>query len=270
MNKKAIKIAAFFAAVILIVGLGIFANGLVGNPVSKMMASKAAGKYLEKNYSGTDFFVESVSYSFKDGNYYAHIKAPDSEDRYFSLCISPGGKVKYDTYEDITDGTNTARRLEKQYRDLADTVLENSSFPYKSDIQFGELEFIPETYAKNEDVPFYAIIQDELEVDQAYDIRKLGERAGHLILYVDDETVNAQRAGEIMRDIRCLMEEGGVPFYAMDFVLQYPGTGEDGVRREGNVEADNFLCSDIYEEGMTERVEKADAKTKAYYESIDK
>lgn len=268
MKKKALKIAALAAAAVLIAGVGAFANSLVGNPVSRALAAGTAKKHLAKNYAGTDFFVQDISFSFKDGNYYAHIKSPSSIDRYFSLCISMGGRLVRDSYSDVMSGSNTARRLNGAYRELAGTVLESPVFPYPGEIAFGDLAFIPREYAGAEDVPSYALIEEDLETDKLYDIPGLGERAGHLVIYVDDETVSAGRAAEIMLEISRLMEEGGVPFYAMDFVLRRP-RGEDDRRPEGRVEVRQFLRADIYEEGMEERVRAANDAQLAYYAAQD-
>lgn len=269
MKKKALKIAAFTIAMILIVGLGVFANALVGNPISKMLATRTAEKHLKENYAGTDFYVESIGFNFKDINYYAHIKSPSSMDTSFSLYISMSGKLKLDTYQDVLDGSNTARRLDNAYRELTDSVLESPSFPFASDIAFGDLEFIPREYAKNDDVPSYALIEEDLELDRLYDIPKLGAKAGHLVIYVEDETVTVERAAEMMLEIKHLMEEGGAPFYAMDFVLEYPRTEPDGPRPEGSIHVLNFLCADIYKEGMTERVSAANDAAIAYFAEMD-
>ena len=88
MKKRILKISAFCLAIVLIFGVCWFANGLVGNPVSKMMAGSAAKKYLETNYPNTDYEVQEVSYSFKDGGYYAHVVTPSSMDGNFTLRIS--------------------------------------------------------------------------------------------------------------------------------------------------------------------------------------
>ena len=47
MKKKTQKILAAVAAFVILGGLGWFANALLGNPVSKMLAARAAEKYLE-------------------------------------------------------------------------------------------------------------------------------------------------------------------------------------------------------------------------------
>lgn len=87
MKKKVLKITALLIAVVLITGLGIFANSLVGNPVSKMLAERTAETYLAEEYGDTDFYIENIGFNFKDGNYYVHVKSPSSIDTYLR-CIS--------------------------------------------------------------------------------------------------------------------------------------------------------------------------------------
>ena len=169
MNKKYLKIGALVVAGVLIVGLGLFANALLGNPISKAAATSSAKKYVAETYAGTDYYVENVSYNFKDGNYHAFVKSPSSMDTEFSLHVNMIGKIYFDTYENVTSGYNTARRLEQEYRVLVDTVLESTTFPYVSDIRYGTLEIFPEEYLNNpeiNDIPAYALNQNELELDK--------------------------------------------------------------------------------------------------------
>ena len=81
---------------------------------------------------------------------------------------------------------------------------------------------------------------------------------------MDDGTVSIERAAEVMLDVKHFMDEGGVPFYAMDFVLQYPRTEEDEARPGGSIHILNFLYTDIYERGMTNNA------ALAYYAEQDK
>lgn len=269
MKKRLLKITALVIALGMIVGIGVFANSLVGNPVSKMLVNNTAKKHMEENYGDTDFYIERISYSFKDGNYYVTVKSPSSMDTEFSLCIEMDGSLKWDGYEgSVLSGQNTARRLYMEYRALVDTVLESTSFPYKSDIGFGDLFLVDREYAEHEEVPEYAIITETLELDKVYDIRKLGEQAGIITLYVQDEVVTVDRAAEVLLEFRRIMDEGGVPFRAIDFVLEYPGT-EDGSRQEDRVETRKFLYEDIYEEGMGERVRNANKEAEDYYSEKD-
>ena len=45
MKKKVLKVLALIVAIALIIGIGLFANALVGNPVSKFLATKSAEEH---------------------------------------------------------------------------------------------------------------------------------------------------------------------------------------------------------------------------------
>ena len=259
MKKKHIKIIALIIAVILIIGLGVFANALLGNPISKMLATNTVKKHLTETYAGTDYYMERIAYSFKDGKYHAFIKSPTSIDTEFSLTITMLGELRLDTYEDVVNGFNTARRVDYDYRDLADTIFENPSFPYTCHISYGMLEIYPEeafSDPERNEVPFYAINQKELELDKIYDIKELGKQAGHLIIYVESDTVTMEKASEIILDIKSIFDNAGIPFKAIDFTLQYPKP-EEGKRPEGEVRISDFYYEEIYEDDMLERVREA-------------
>ncbi len=132
MKRKFWKIAALITALLLILGVGWFANALVGNPVSRLLAQRSAAQYLEKTYPGQQLIAEKARYSFKEEGYYVHVSSLHSEDVAFSLSFDFLGHLKYDDYDSrVTQRGNTANRLEMEYRALADTVLESSTFPYE-------------------------------------------------------------------------------------------------------------------------------------------
>ena len=68
------------------------------------------------------------------------------------------------------------------------------------------------------------------------------------------------------------MDQSGISFYSVHLVLQYPpyDAEKSYERPEGEINLKDFLYSDIYEEGMIERVEKCVQKTKDYYNKQDK
>ena len=273
MKNKTMRIIAFVLAMILIGGLVWFANAMNGNPISAMLARKTATAYLAEHFPDTDYYIEAIGYNFKDGNYYAHIRSASSIDTQFSLYITMLGQLRYDTYDSVTDGFVTAQRLDMEYRDLADTILEAPDYPYKEEVGwgFGSLEIYPPEafiHAEENEVPDYAIDQSTLVIDKIYDIRELGKQAGHLIIYVDSDTVTAERAAEIMLDIKARFDAAGIPFKAMDLVLQYPRPDE-GMRPDGEVRVRNFPYGSIYEEDLTERIVTADAELSAYYAEMD-
>ena len=272
MKKKHLKMLALVTAILLIIGLGFFANALLGNPVSKMLATNTAKKHLTETYAGTDYYMERIAYSFKDGKYHAFIASPTSMDTQFSLTITMLGELRLDTYEDVINGFNTARRVDYAYRDLANTIFENPSFPYTCRFAYGTLEIYPEeAFAEPErnDVPSYAINQKELVLDKIYDIKELGRQAGHLVIYVENDTVSMEKASEIILDIKSIFDNAGIPFKAINFTLEHPKP-EEGKRPEGEVSIAHFPYEEIYEEGMMGRVQEADKALKAYYEELDK
>ena len=274
MKKKWIKIAALVAALVIVAGLGWFANALVGNPVSKWLAERTVEKHLEEVYGDTDFEVERLGFNFKDTDYYAHIKSPSSEDSSFSLRIDMFGNLKLDTYESrVLTGDNTVRRLDAQYRALTDEVLEAPDYPFTSFIAYGDLQvgFRPADVELPADYwPENYYIIEELVLDKKYDIRELAEKAGYLVVYVEDDVVTIERAAEVLLELKEVFDRRNVPFYAIDFVLEYPRKEEGGTVKEGRVNVEGFLYSDIYEEDLEERVRLADEELNAYYEEQDK
>lgn len=271
MKKKTLKIIAGIVAALILIGLAWFANALVGNPISKLLAQNTAEEYLSETYPGTDYYIDRISYNFKDGNYHAFIKSPSSIDTEFSLYITMLGKLRLDTYDDVLSGFNTARRLEQEYRELADTLFSNPAFPYVCHIDYGTLEIYPGELLGNpdyEDVPSYALNQDELVLDKLYDTRELGRQAGHLVVYIDDNTVTPEAAADMMLDIKARFDDAGIPFAAMDFILQYPKPAE-GRRPQGEVRVEQFPYGEIYEDGLVDRLIAADAALKEYDSKLD-
>ena len=270
MKKKWLKIGALLAALVIIAGLCLFANALVGNPVSKWLDTRTAEKHLEEVYGDTDFEIERIGFNFKDINYYAHIKSPSSEDSSFSLRIDMWGNLYLDTYESrVLSGDNTARRLDAEYRALVDEVLESPDYPFTSFIAYGDLQF-GFSYEEGQEIsPIGHIMPEELVLDKEYDILLLGMRAGHLVIYVEDNVVTVKRAAEILMELKAFFVKKEVFFYSIDFVLEYPRKEEGGTIKEGRINVEDFLFTDIYEEGMENRVFIANEKLNAYYEEQD-
>jgi len=273
MKKKWLKIGALIAALMIIGGLSMFANALVGNPVSKWLAARTAEKHLEEVYGDTDFEIEKVGFNFKDIDYYVHIKSPSSEDSSFSLRIDMWGNLFLDTYESrVLQGSNTQNRLYMEYRALVDEVLEAPDYPFTSYIAFGDLKVGFSAPDIEVGVPYWPesyVILDKVELDKKYDIRELAKTAGYLVIYVEDEVVSIERAAEVLLELKGVFDRRNVPFYAIDFVLEYPRKEEGGTVKEGRVNVEGFLYSDIYEEGLVERVRIADEALNAYYAEED-
>lgn len=273
--KKYIRIICIVLVIALIAALIWFGNVMMGNPVSHALASKAAKAYLSDRFSDTDYQMERITYSFKDGRYHAFMVSPTSIDGNFSVSFSMLGEYCYDTYDSVQDGWNTAQRLNSEYRKLTDTILNDPALPYDNtqiySIMFGELEIYPKEFIDDpnvHDIPDYSLVQDDLELNKIYDIKELGAKAGHLVLYVDNDIISVEEAARIMLDFRARFDAAGIPFYAMDFVLRHPRT-EDGKSDDEEITINDFLYQDIYGEGLTDRIEIAIEETAAYYAMLD-
>lgn len=270
MKKRILKIAALVFAIALIVGVCIFANALVGNPISKALATNTAEKHLEENYADRDFEIERVTFSFKDGYYHAFVYSPSSIDSEFNILVDMWGKLRYDTYEDrVLSGGNTADRISRDYRATVDKVLDSQAFPYNEHIGYGDFDFYPRVHLEEYSVPEYALITEDLTLDAFYDVNELGAKHGKLTIYIDDDTVSYERLSEILLDIRRIFDDSGVKFYVIDCVLEYQKNEDSSKKQEGRVEVREFLYADIYEEGMVERVKASDEAAKAYYAEQD-
>lgn len=269
MKKKILKIAALVVALALIVGVSIFANSLVGNPISKMLATNTAKQYIKENHPDKDYQLDGVTFNFKFVCYNAYFTSPSSPDSSFTLMLGMNGKIVHDYYEgQVINRENTARRLENEYRAAVSKVLDNPALPYDCHIGYGGLQFITEEFKNEPDVPSYALITNDLELDGIYDVNELGAKAGKLTIYVYDDTVTVERLAEIILDIKGMLDDAGVRFYVMDCVLEYPKP-ESGEWRQGRVEVMDFLCSDIYEEGIVERVQASNDAADEYYDEMD-
>lgn len=271
MKKKILKIAALVVALGLIFILAAFANSMVGNPVSRWLAKHALEKYLDTTYPGTDYEVESFGFTFKTSDYYAHIRSDSSMDTQFTVYIDLLGRVRWDTFDSVTQGFVTARRLEDEYRALTDAVFANPLFPYEMDIDYGTLETTSRQALEDPnvtDILPWALIIEDLILDHVYDIRELGAQAGHLVVYVYSDILDAETAAQVLLDIRAEFDRANVPFRAISLTLRAPKTEE--AWDETYIGVDFFDYQDIYEEGLVERVARADAELKAYREQQDK
>ena len=264
------KITAWFMSIILAIGGAVMGIVPFGNPMSKFLVTKNAEIYIEENYQDKDYYIDAVQFDFKTGNYYVLVESESSRDSKFTLYAGTNGKIRHDTYESaVLHKWNTAGRINDAYRKAVDEVLESESFPYNHHIAFGDIEFSEGDIPEDGSVPDYAVSTDALILDKDYDIGEFGKKAGLLTVYVYDEEVSVRRLAEILLGIRKIMDEAGVGFYAIDCVLEYPKPEDDGPWREGRAEVMDFLYSDIYEEGLTERVDEANKKAEEYYKEQD-
>lgn len=238
-----------------------FANAFFGNPLSALLARGAAQRYVTEEYGHLGLNIDKVGFNFKDGDYYAKVSSPASEDTYFTIDISMWGKVKRDTYESVTGGYNTANRLNRKYRELVRAAKEELTVPYEIHSLTGDLNGSGYACGWLAD---YGLRESELVVDGEYDILELGALHGGLYINVRDEDVSYARGAEILSDIAARLETAGVPFYAVDFSLQKPRR-EDGVREDVSLWLLDFPAEEIAGGGLEERVREGHRRTMEYF-----
>ena len=157
--------------------------------------------------------------------------------------------------------------LERIETALTAQVADSPEFPCTSEIAFGELVFGDREWGRGDS---YGLEQSSLELDGDYDVAALGAEAGRFVLYADDEEVSVERAAELLLEVRRVMEESGVPFRSVDFVLRCPRVEAGGPRTgEESIHVLNFPWEEIREEGMKERVQAAYEESMAYYARED-
>lgn len=233
-----LRVLALFVAVGMTAWLILFAFSLNGNPVSYLLVTKNAKKYVAENYPGYE--AGEAAYNFKFGRYAVEITKPGSEDCHFMADFGLDGKCIGDNYESsIEKGFNTAARLNMRYRELVNTVLESPAYPFESRIGFGELIFARDYEEGNEPAHDFSLPTEILKPDALYNLAALGSDGGVITVYVSSEDKSPERAAEILRELDALMTQGGVTFRAIDLSL----TSDDG---------DDYYIENLHREEISE------------------
>lgn len=125
---KTMKIILYTALAILLAIALFIVLSFYGNPISKIMADKAADKYLETHHTDLDLVRERAYYNFKDGTYVVELWDKKSIDTKFTLDFDSFGKMKRDTFDDRL--FNTFRRYMGFLDDLADEIAKDSGLDF--------------------------------------------------------------------------------------------------------------------------------------------
>ena len=273
MRKKIINILCWTLCIIFVSVVLWFLCAFFGNPVSSALAKSTAKRHLEENYPEADFKIIKVSYDMKSGGYNARVESSSSADSHFIISMDGLGRYQDDTYECITNGSNTFSRLHQEYWDLVRAKLPYDHFSI--DIGHGELraagtyEIFDYTDENGEHRHYtltkdYGLDMSTLVLDGEYDIMALGRDHGSLCIYIQDEEISVERAAEVLLELKTHLDEQGLPFYAIDFTLCAP-RNEDGMREGPSIRLIEFLYSEIYEEGLIDRVAHSWNITQEHY-----
>lgn len=124
MNRRIKKILAGACGIGLIVLLLLFVNSFTGNPVSNVLAKKAAQKYIDTTYSELNLQIQRCAYNFKFSVYSVFVQSNRSEDTAFSIDVDSFGNVLRDDYEfEVANNFTTFRRLDAELREIAEEII---------------------------------------------------------------------------------------------------------------------------------------------------
>lgn len=247
-HLKLYRVIAAVVASVMIIGVIFFVNAMLDYPLYYPFVKMKAEKYIAENYGAEGYVLES----FKDyrGAYVAEAVKPGSLDGHFSVSYFADGSNAIDGYRfAVLERFNVMNRLDKQYNDFVKTVFESPLFPYSIKYTDQGLYFKSDRSTSQKDEG--RIPTDILVLDGLYDIQELGEMGGHLKIVINTDQLTPEFAAEALLKIDSFLKRGGVTYYYIDLQLQDPalGAGENNI-----YDINNFRRSDIYEEGLVERV----------------
>lgn len=268
-KKQQKKLLVSVGTTIAICILLVVVNHYFGNPISHLMATNAAERYIEETYGDKDYYVDDVNYETGVRYpYCAVIKSESSKDTVFFVFMSSTGKVSSDNYEYVVEEKYVVfERISKEYSALVDEVVQKEDFPVEPIVLQGTglgygclmtMGKVPGEYGVD-----YGLVMNELELDKEYNVYELGKSAGNIVINVDSEEVTAEKAAEYMLQIKEYFDQEGVPFYAIDFMLSEP---MQEYKAANYISVTGFLYEDIYEEGLAERIQAAHDAEQAYWE----
>lgn len=240
-------------------------NAFNGNIVSDIIATNVAESYIEEQYPNTDYIVENVDVVFLLNGYTAHIVSPSSIDTDFRISLGFWGcRVGYDSYNDtVLTKESTYGRITNEYHEkIDDTFFVEDGKLFCSN---SNAWLINELNHKSKKLPDdFGIKFEDLIFDYDYDIEKMGSEYGFIYLQIQDEDVSVKRASEILLDIKKICDDNNLSFKVISLTLTEPSGlkyNDDRHRDvsfvENNLEyirIDDMLYSEIYEDGLEERV----------------
>lgn len=267
MNKKTKKII-IIASVLMVVYLFI---PFFSNPLSDMITRMQVKNYLEENYAGMGYEIESFGFNGLESHYRYTVSIPGSTDKRFDIRLEKYGGVYLDTYDtDVELNINTSDRIyEEYYRAVKGAVDINdiiSGEEYGS--VSGFVEFASkEDYGKYDDIPDYAYFYEDLVPEKEYDINEMGKHHGKIFVSINNvEDLSYKRAAEVLLRVKDELDKAGIEFYCAYVALSSPPSGPYGEAQymDPYITVNDMPYDEIYEEGLSERVE---ANYKAYLES---
>lgn len=183
--NKLMRYSSLFLSICIFISILLFANGFLGNPISKYLTKIKVDKYIENNYNDFDYKINKITYDFKSGGYSSHISSKKHLDYDFFIRTDSLGKIKSDNYKmRVTKMDNVLRRFRNEYRGKIKEVLEA---PEYKDLN---IYFNIDIYSEKN----YDLDKLNLKHEMQFDFLKLGKKIGiiniHFERYDKEKIIN--------------------------------------------------------------------------------
>lgn len=122
------KVLIYISIGALVAIILFFAVAFFGNPISRVLANKAANDYLKTHYTELELEKDRAFYNFKDAKYIVRLQDKNSPDSQFALSFDSLGRLKYDSYGDRE--LNTFRRYVDFLNNLSDEIANENGFDF--------------------------------------------------------------------------------------------------------------------------------------------
>ncbi len=267
MNKKTKKII-IIVSILLVVYLFI---PFFRNPLSDMITRMQVKNYLEENYAGMGYEIESFGFNGLDSYYRYTVSIPGSKDKRFDIRLGRYGGVYLDTYDtDVSLNFNTSERMWDEYFRLVEGAVDINDII--SGEEYGSvsgfMEFASkEEYGKYDDIPEYAYFYEDLVPEKEYDVKEMGTNHAQIFVSINHvEDLSYKRAAEVLLWVKEELDRAGIGFYCVYVSLFSPPSGPYGEAQymDPYIAVKDMPYDEIYEEGLAERVK---ANYIAYLES---
>ena len=214
------------------------ANTLVGNPVSKFLADRAADKVIAKKYSHLDLSREKVIYNLKDGDYIVFLEDKNSVDSQFALHFDSFGRLTWDSYDDRI--SNTMMRFDRVVSQYGRSLEKKYDFPYTITLSSWDKED-PAEY---------------LKVDQPVDVKHLPYKL-QAQAYGVGKDATAEEAMAVLKQLQQIMDKEGLEVvdYAIDLVPEKDRGKDDEVETWEDMYSAYEVPADVVRRGDVKAME---------------
>ncbi len=244
-NKNMIsKVILIFIISILTVGVIHGSNVLVGNPISRLIATNKAQDYLFENHEETDFYIDLVDYVSDSNSYVVYYKSEINIDFHFEREYSMTGKLISDNYSNVEKKITVYDRINEEYAKYVNKSFETTSLYKEDNIMSGELltnDYSSEQiYIDN----IFGLLYSDLIYNYNYDMNELGKNYGLLTVEIESDDISSKKISEYLVQIK---KELDVNFNSINLTLTDSTSNL-------STSVMYFKYSDIYEENLETRV----------------